>query len=81
MTSCRSFRRPGQVSDAAHRAVTARWGVPGVVELTALTGYYTMVAMTLNAHRIPLPESEVAELYPDGAAPPLALSALPAATD
>ena len=27
-----------------------------VVELTALVGYYTMVAMTLNAHEIPLPE-------------------------
>jgi 4-carboxymuconolactone decarboxylase len=27
----------------------------GVVELTALIGYYTMVAMTLNAHEIPLP--------------------------
>lgn len=71
----------GQVSDAAHAAITERWGVPGVVELTALTGYYTMVAMTLNAHRIPLPEAEKAELYPDGAAPPLSLSGLPAATD
>ena len=27
-----------------------------LVELTALVGYYTMVAMTLNAHEIPLPE-------------------------
>ncbi len=27
-----------------------------MVELTALVGYYTMVAMTLNAHEIPLPE-------------------------
>ena len=34
----------------------------GVVELTALIGYYTMVAMTLNCHDIPLP---------DGVAPPL----------
>ena len=33
-----------------------------MVELTALIGYYTMVAMTLNAHEIPLP---------DGAKPPL----------
>ena len=28
----------------------------GVVELTAVIGYYTMVSMTLNAHRLPLPE-------------------------
>jgi len=32
------------------------------VELTALVGYYSMVAMTLNAHEIPLPA---------GAEPPL----------
>ena len=39
-----------------------RWQAVGVVELTALIGYYTMVAMTLNCHDIPLP---------DGVAPPL----------
>jgi 4-carboxymuconolactone decarboxylase len=37
-------------------------GTVGIVELTALIGYYTMVAMTLIAHEIPLP---------DGAAPSL----------
>jgi len=44
------------VGDDAHRCVTERFGVVAVVELTALVGYYTMVAMTLNAHQIPLPE-------------------------
>jgi len=44
------------VSDDVHRRVTERFGVVAVVELTALVGYYTMVAMTLNAHQIPLPE-------------------------
>jgi 4-carboxymuconolactone decarboxylase len=52
----------GDVSDTAHWAVTARWGEIGVVELTALTGYYSMVAMTLNAHRIPLPDDVHFEL-------------------
>jgi 4-carboxymuconolactone decarboxylase len=32
-----------------------------VVELTALIGYYTMVAMTLNSHEIPLPDGVVAD--------------------
>ena len=50
------------VSDATHKRATALLGVVGVVELTALTGYYSMVAMTLNAHEIPLPP---------GALPPL----------
>ena len=31
-------------------------GERGVVELAALVGYYTMVAMTLNVHELPFPE-------------------------
>lgn len=44
------------VTDATYAAALARFGERTVVELTALVGYYTMVAMTLNAHEIPLPE-------------------------
>lgn len=58
----RQLQQTGQVPLPAYRAVEARWGVRGVVELTALIGYYTMVSMTLNAHEIPVP---------DGEAPPL----------
>lgn len=43
------------VSDAVYDAVLKRWAIVGVVELTALIGYYTMVAMTLNAHAFELP--------------------------
>jgi 4-carboxymuconolactone decarboxylase len=56
---CRSHR----VSDEHYQQALALFGVTGVVELTALVGYYSMVVMTLNAHDIPLPP---------GAAPPLA---------
>jgi 4-carboxymuconolactone decarboxylase len=34
--------------------------VVGIVELTAVIGYYTMVAMTLNAHEMPMPKGAVA---------------------
>lgn len=44
------------VSSATYATALALFGERGVVELTALVGYYTMVAMTLNAHEIPLPE-------------------------
>lgn len=47
------------VSDATYAAALERFGARTVVELTALVGYYTMVAMTLNTHEIPLPEGEV----------------------
>ena len=46
------------VSDDTHARATAAFGVPGVVELTALVGYYTLLAMTLNAHRIGPPGGE-----------------------
>ena len=44
------------VSDATYAEALDRFGERKLVELTALVGYYTMVAMTLNAHEIPLPE-------------------------
>jgi 4-carboxymuconolactone decarboxylase len=44
------------VSDQTYAACLEHFGERAVVELTALVGYYTMVAMTLNAHEIPLPE-------------------------
>lgn len=50
------LNRLRSVSDATYADALARFGERGVVELTALVGYYTMVAMTLNAHEIPLPE-------------------------
>src|SRR5690606_27051198 len=46
------------VSDATYAAALQAFGERAVVELTALVGYYTMVAMTLNAHEIPLPEGQ-----------------------
>jgi 4-carboxymuconolactone decarboxylase len=52
-----------RVSDETYRRALELWGVVGVVELTALIGYYTMVAMTLNTHEFPLPA---------GAEPPFA---------
>jgi len=47
------------VSGRTHAAAVQALGERGVVELTALVGYYTMVAMTLNAHEIPLPPDAV----------------------
>lgn len=43
------------VDDATYRSAQELLGVKGVVELVALIGYYTLVAMTLNAHEVPMP--------------------------
>jgi 4-carboxymuconolactone decarboxylase len=73
----RELQLTGQVSDSAYRPVLDRWGERGIVELTALVGYYTMVAMMLNAHLIPLPEGSAPEL--EAGAPGMdTLSGLPA---
>jgi 4-carboxymuconolactone decarboxylase len=50
------------LEDSLYGKALSLLGVVGVVELSALLGYYAMVAMTLNAHEVPLP---------DGVAPPL----------
>jgi 4-carboxymuconolactone decarboxylase len=57
------LNRHRSVSDATYAAALDRFGERAVVELTAVVGYYTMVAMTLNAHEIPLPEG-VAPAFP-----------------
>lgn len=44
------------VSGRTYARARELFGVPGVVELTALFGYYTMVAMTILAHEMPVPE-------------------------
>lgn len=60
----RQILETGQVREDTYAAVRDRWTPVGVVELTTLIGYYTLVSMTLNAHEVPLP---------DGVAPPLDL--------
>lgn len=59
----------GQVGAATYGAVLKALGTVGIVELTAIVGYYTMVAMTLNAHEIPVPDGIVEPLRPLGGAP------------
>ena len=44
------------VSNSTYALALNLFGEKTIVELTALVGYYTMVAMTLNAHEIPLPQ-------------------------
>jgi 4-carboxymuconolactone decarboxylase len=50
------LNRLNSITDATYADALLRLGERRLVELTALVGYYTMVAMTLNAHEIPLPE-------------------------
>ena len=53
----------GTVSEPTHKAAVQALGAESVVELVVLVGYYTTLAMTINAHAVPMPE---------GVNPPLA---------
>lgn len=45
-----------RVSDATFARAEARFGKPAIVDLAAISGYYTLLAMELNAARYPIPK-------------------------
>ncbi|MFY9316758.1 MAG: carboxymuconolactone decarboxylase family protein [Burkholderiales bacterium] len=59
---CLQAHTTGHLDDATFAAAKELFGLDGVLELLALNGYYSMMAMVLNSSGIPLP---------GGAAPPL----------
>jgi len=46
------LRNQGHVSDVAYTAMQQRFGERGLVDATAITGYYVLVAYTLNLFHI-----------------------------
>ena len=48
-----------QVSNATFERVKTRFGTKGVVDLTGIAGYYTLLAMQLNAAQYKLPNGQV----------------------
>jgi 4-carboxymuconolactone decarboxylase len=59
---CTELHRNQSVSDTTYARAVKRFGEQGVVDMTGLTGYYTVLAMIMNVARTPLP---------DGVKPPL----------
>ena len=51
----RELLEDGAVTDTTYADLQADHAPAALVELVALIGYYSMVAMTLNAHHIPVP--------------------------
>jgi 4-carboxymuconolactone decarboxylase len=47
------------ISDKSYERAKEIFGIPAVVELACLMGYYGMVAMTLLAHEMPVPPEAV----------------------
>jgi 4-carboxymuconolactone decarboxylase len=61
---CKELHETKKVSDPTFKAMLDKFGERGVIDLVALNGYYTMLAMVLNVAQQPLP---------GGVAPPLQL--------
>jgi 4-carboxymuconolactone decarboxylase len=61
---CNEMLHTKQVSDGTYMAAVDKLGERGVVDLTALVGYYQFVSMILNLDRYPLPDGAKPELQP-----------------
>ena len=58
------LHRQRQVSDAVYAGAVKRFGEQGVVDLTGLLGYYTIVSMTLNLAEVQAPPGSAPTLQP-----------------
>lgn len=61
---CNEILNTKHVSDATYKAAVDKLGERGVVDLTALVGYYQFVSMILNLDQYPLPDGAKPELQP-----------------
>lgn len=59
---CNELLHTRQVGDASYAAAVELFGENGVVDLMATMSYYTLVSMSLNVDRYPLPEGAEPEL-------------------
>jgi 4-carboxymuconolactone decarboxylase len=57
-----------RVADKTYARAHALFGDAGMVEFVGILGYYTLVAMTLNVFRVPLPDGEIYPFAEPGAA-------------
>jgi 4-carboxymuconolactone decarboxylase len=65
---CRELLETRLVSDRSYEMTVEQIGLEAVVELVGILGYYTLICMTINGFRIPVPDG-AAELFgiPSGA--------------
>ncbi|QGZ39763.1 4-carboxymuconolactone decarboxylase [Pseudoduganella flava] len=59
---CKELHEHKRVTDATYAAALALFGEQGVVDLMGLNGYYTFLAMVMNAAQSAVPPSEAAPL-------------------
>jgi len=55
---CTALHETHQVDDATYARVQEVLGQELLTDLVAMSGYYTMLAMTLNVYQVPLPDGK-----------------------
>lgn len=61
---CTELHQQKAVSDPTYQATLQRFGEQGLMDLIAVNGYYSLVAMVLNVDRTPIPDGGVPPLAP-----------------
>jgi 4-carboxymuconolactone decarboxylase len=61
---CTELRLTQGVSDATYGRVVGRFGEKGVVEITGLCGYYSMLGMIMNVARTQVPGAKTLSYFP-----------------
>lgn len=59
---CTELHNNGQVSDVSYDRLKAMFGEQAIIDFTAICGHYSLLAMTMNAVRTPLPVGAEREL-------------------
>lgn len=61
-TMCTELHQHKRVQDATWQAAVAQFGEPAVLDLIGICGYYSLLAMVMNAAQTPTPPSSRAPL-------------------
>lgn len=61
---CTEVHGNGQVCDTTYDKAKAAFGEQGVIDLTTICGYYSLLAMVMNIARTPMPDGVEAQLKP-----------------
>ena len=59
---CTELHQNGQVSDTTYDRIKSRLGEQAIIDITAICGHYSLLAMVMNAVRTPLPVGAEREL-------------------
>jgi 4-carboxymuconolactone decarboxylase len=62
--ACQQAHQSGRLDDETFGALSARFGLDGVLDLLVLNGYYSAMAMVLNTAGMPLPDNASPPLKP-----------------